>query len=353
MTEPVPFSCTYSPNIAEILVQLNCTLAISTYQAGKVIFLSAISNHELMQLPRTFNKAMGMAVNGDKLAISTKDEVIVLVNSPALATSYPKNPNTYDGMYMPRCTYYTGRLDIHDLHYGNEGLWAVNTSFSCLSLIDENYSYIPKWTPPFIKDLEHDDYCHLNGMAMLDGKPTYVTTLGQSSEPKGWKETITSGGLIIDVASGETILRNLAMPHSPRVYDGKLYVLLSAQGELVVCDTDKGTYELAAKVPGFVRGMVKYGDYLFIGRSLLRESSTSFKKLQELPVGKEAKFSGITVVHFPTGNVVGELNYQNSVEEIYDIQVLPNLRRPGILNTETEAYTMGLSTPGKTFWANW
>ena len=107
------------------------------------------------------------------------------------------------------------------------------------------------------------------------------------------------------------------------------------------------------KVPGFVRGMCKYGDYLFIGRSLLRESSTSFKKLQELPVGKEAKYSGISIVHLASGKNVGELNYQNSVEEIYDIQILPNLRRPGILNTETEAYTMGLSTPDKTFWADW
>jgi uncharacterized protein (TIGR03032 family) len=353
MNEPVPFSCTYSPNIAEILVKLNCTLAISTYQAGKVVFLSAMNEYELIQLPRTFNKAMGMAVSGNKLAIATKDEVLILVNSGPLAASYPKNPNTYDGMFMPRCTYYTGRLDLHDLAWGKEGLWAVNTSFSCLALIDENYSYTPKWLPPFINDLEHDDYCHLNGMALKDGSPAYVTTLGKSTEPKGWKETITSGGLIIDVKSGETLLGNLAMPHSPRLYDGKLYVLLSARGELVVCDIEKGTYELAAKVPGFVRGMSKYGDYLFIGRSLLRESSTSFKKLQELPVGQEAKFSGITVVHFPTGQVVGELNYQNSVEEIYDVQVLPNLRRPGILNTETEAYTMGLSTPNKTFWANW
>lgn len=348
-----PFSCTYSPNIPELLMQLNCTIALSTYQAGKVIFLSAVSKEGLIQLPRTFEKPMGIAVSKNKLAVATKDQVILLVNSPQLAKNYPKNPNTYDGIYMPRATYYTGHIDIHDLNWGNEGLWAVNTSFSCLILIDENYSFIPKWQPQFIKVLEHDDFCHLNGMAMKNGVPLFVSALGETTEPKGWKEGIIDGGIVIHVPSGETVLKGLAMPHSPRTYDNKLYMLLSAKGEIILIDPEKGTYEVVCKITGFVRGMTKCGDYLFIGRSLLRESSTTFQKLQQLPIGKEALSSGVTVVHLPSGNIFGEISYQNSVEEIYDIQIIPDLRRPGILNTETEDHKMAVSIPTQTYWANW
>ncbi|MBC7475754.1 MAG: TIGR03032 family protein [Candidatus Sericytochromatia bacterium] len=347
-----PFSCTHSPNLPEILYNLKCSIAISTYQAGKLIFISPLSNDKLMQLPRDFEKPMGIAVSGNKLGIATKQEVVILANSPSLAKTYPPKPNTYDAFYMPRATYYTGFVDIHDLHWGNKGLWGVNTSFSCVVLIDENYSFTPKWKPKFITELEHDDYCHLNGMAMKDGEPLYVSALGATNSPKAWKEKITTGGIVIDIPSNEIISKELAMPHSPRIYDNKLYMLLSATGELVCIDTNNGSYEVVLKVRGFVRGMCKYGDYLFIGKSKLRETSTTFEKLKDTAVGRESQNAGVSIVHLPTAKVVAEFLYLNSVEEIYDIQIIPDAIRPGILNTKTPEHTLGLSIPEKTFWAD-
>lgn len=345
---PPPFSCSFSPNLPELLMQLNCTLAISTYQAGKVIFISAKNNEELIQLPRTFNKAMGMAVNGNKLGIATKEEVIVLANSPGLAVSYPKQPNTYDGLYVPRATYYTGQVDIHDLDWGKDGLWAVNTSFSCLCLIDDNFSFTPKWKPSFITTLASEDCCHLNGMAMSEGAPLYVSAFGTGNKPQSWRENITTSGVIIHIPSGEIVLKDVPMPHSPRMYNGKLYMLLSATGEVVCADTEKGNYEVINKLSGFVRGMDKYGDYLFVGLSRLRKNSSTFK---DLPIADKALSAGLVVIHLPTGGIVGELKYQTTVDEIYDIQVLPELKRPGILNTQKDTHKMGLSTPDSTFWA--
>jgi len=131
MPKPLPpFSCTYSPNIPELLWQLNCTLVITTYQAGKVILLSAKGPDDLIQLPRNFEKPMGIALEKEKMAVATKHEVVILANAPGLASSYPKQPKTYDGLYVPRATYYTGQVDIHDLEWGTDGLWAVNTLFS-------------------------------------------------------------------------------------------------------------------------------------------------------------------------------------------------------------------------------
>ncbi len=348
-----PFSCTNSPNLPDILFNLNCTLAISTYQAGKLIFISALNNQQLIQLPRDFEKPMGIAVSDNKLGIATKQEVVVLAGSRDLAKTYPPNPGNYDMFYMPRATYYTGFVDIHDLHWGNQGLWGVNTSFSCVVLIDDNYSFTPKWKPKFITQLEHDDYCHLNGMAMKNGEPLYVSALGETNSPKAWKKNITTGGILIDIPSDEIIAKNLAMPHSPRIYDGKLYMLLSATGELICVDTNNGSYEVVTRVKGFVRGMTKYGDFLFIGRSKLRETSTTFEKLKNTRVGQESQNAGVSIVHLPTGNVIGELTYLNSVEEIYDVQIIPNSLRPGILNTLTPEHTLGLSIPEKVYWADY
>ena len=344
-----PFSCTHSPNLPELLWELKFTIAITTYQAGKVVFFSATGPEGLIQLPRNFEKAMGMAFDNGRMAIATKNEVVVLANSTALAPNYGLQPNTYDGLFIPRATYYSGEIDLHDMAWGKEGLIAVNTRFSCLSRIDDEFSFKPIWKPYFISDLVPHDRCHMNGMVMVDGKPKYITALGVTDSPKGWRPGVETGGILMDVESNQIITNNLPMPHSPRIYNGKLYVLLSATGELACVDLNSGKYEVITKFNGFVRGMAKHGDFLFIGLSKLRQNSSTFR---DLPIAKKALQCGISVVHLPTGNEIGFLKYENSVEELYDIQILPGMRKPAILNTETEEHRRALVTPTDGFWSS-
>ncbi len=349
MSKPLPpFSCSHSPNIPELLNQLNCSLAVSTYQAGKVIFISPKDNNSLIQLPRNFNKPMGMALHNEKLAVATRDEVLVLRNAPQMAPNYPKQPNTYDALFLPRATYYTGAIDIHDLEWVDNKLWAINTLFSCLVTLDENNSFTPVWKPKFIDKYAPQDYCHLNGIAMQNSQPKYATALGKSNVAEGWRDNKSSGGIIIDVQSNEIIAEGLAMPHSPRLINGKLYVLLSATGELAIVDVNSGKHEVVKSLNGFVRGMSYHGDYLFIGLSKLRENSTAFN---DLPISKKSIFSGIAILHEPTCSIVGHIKYENSVEEIYDVKVLPGLKRPGLLNHEKEDHKVALVSPVGDFWA--
>ncbi len=348
---PAPFSCRYTPRIPELLVHLNCSIALSTYQAGKLIFISAKDEDTLVQLPRHFNKVMGIAEDPGhtKLALACKDEVIVFANSPGLAYSYPKAPQRYDSLYMPRLTYHTGPLDIHDLNYGRDGsLYAVNTLFSCIISLDDNYSFTPLWMPPFIDKLVSEDRCHLNGMAMKDGKPKYVTCFNTGNEFQSWRNNIPGGGVVIDMESNEIIADDLEMPHSPGIFGNDLYLLLSAKGELIKVDVKTGKYDTVLRLDGFLRGMSLYKDYLFIGVSRLRKNTSAFA---ELPIVKKARYAGIYVVHLPTGSIAGQLSYLNSLEEIYDIHILPGKRRPNILNTLTASYKEGLSTPKASFWA--
>ena len=346
---PPPFSCTYSPNIPELLQQLNCTLALSTYQAGKVVLLSSVDGERLIQLPRTFRKPMGIALKGSKMAIATLDEAIVLANSTELARHYPEKPATYDALFMPRATYYTGQVDIHDLEWGSDGLYAVNTSFSCICRIDDNYSFTPVWKPSFISRLAHEDRCHLNGMAMEKGRPRFVSAFNTGDSRQSWRENITKTGVLMDIETGEVVAGGLPMPHSPRLYDGRLYVLLSATGELVHIDTVSGKTEPVCRLDGFVRGLCRIGDYAFVGLSRLRKNSSTFA---QLPFAHRARQAGIAVVHLPTGAMSGFIRYQASVDEIYDVRVVPGLRRPNILNPYEARHRLGLSTPEATYWAN-
>jgi uncharacterized protein (TIGR03032 family) len=348
MSQPplAPFSCVHTPEIPDLLASLGCSLALTTYQAGKVIVLSAGTDDNLLQLPRTFAKPMGMAVSGPRMAIATREAVVILRNVPGLAASYPRQPNTYDSLFVPRALYATSELDLHDMAWGTDGLWAVNTRFSCLSLIDEAYSFLPRWHPPSISALTPDDRCHLNGMELQDGVPRYVTALGTTDTPGGWREHRLHGGVLLDVPSGEPILSGLPMPHSPRLYDGKLYVLLSATGELAQVDSAGGRFETVARLPGFARGMSRLGDFVFIGISRVRKRHM----FSDMPVAKQKPFSGIVSVHLPTGRLAGSIQYLSSCEEIYDVQVLPGLRRPGLLNLESPHALHALVTPETSYW---
>jgi len=341
-----PFSCKFTPSLPELLAELDCSLALTTYQAGKVLLVSS-DGERLTQLPRSFDTPMGLALDLPRMAVATRHGITLLANDARLGASYPRKPGHYDSFFLPRSSHYCGQLSVHDIAFGYDGLVGVNTLFSCLFRLDGTHSFFPVWKPPFITKLAPEDRCHLNGMAMVDGAPKYITAHGATDTPQGWRDTKLSGGVLMDVETNEIVLENLPMPHSPRVFGGELYVLLSATGELARVDRAGGTYEVITRLPAFIRGLARIGDHAFIGCSLLRKSHT----FGDLPLAREKKiFCGVLVVHLPTGAVVGQLEYMNSCEEIYDVQILPGLRRPGILGTANDTYQRALSLPDTTYW---
>ncbi len=342
-----PFSCTHTPEFPELLSELDCSLVLSTYQAGKVIIVSS-NGESLRQLPRTFDTPMGVAIDGNRMAVGTKHEVLLLANDPRLAEKYPNKSDFYDAMYAPRSAHFCGHIDIHDLTWSKEGLVGVSTLFSCLFKLNDTHSFASVWTPPFITNLAPEDRCHLNGMCLVDGSPRYATAFSETDGVQSWRPTKLESGVLMDVTTNEVVMRSLPMPHSPRVFDGQLYLLLSVTGEVVKVDVATGQYEVINHVPAFVRGLAKWGDYLFVGASHLRKTHT----FGDLPLAQEgATFCGVMVIHLPTGALVSQLKYVNSCEEIFDVQILPGLRRPGIMGTHGEIHRRALSLKETTFWA--
>lgn len=288
-----------------------------------------------------------MAYKDGKLALGLLSEVLIATNSPDLALEYPSAPGAYDAFFVPRSSHYTGPLDMHDLAWGADGLYGVNTSFSCISQLSDKFSFESIWQPHFIDKLLPEDRCHLNGLALLDDKPKYITALGNTNQALAWKTDMLTGGILMDVPTNEIIIENLAVPHSPRLYQDGLYMLLSATGELVKVDPERGTYDVVTKIKGFLRGMDRIGDYLFIAMSKLRPTSSLFR---DAPIAKSSVLCGVSIVYIPSGEPVGYITYQTSVEELFDVKILPNMRRPNIMNLEKGVHMTSIVSSDAVFW---
>jgi uncharacterized protein (TIGR03032 family) len=185
-----------------------------------------------------------------------------------------------------------------------------------------DYNFVPRWRPPFITALAAEDRCHLNGLALLPGErgtlaPRYVTALGDTDTPGGWRANKAHGGILMDVARGEIVSGGLSMPHSPRWHDGRLWLLESGAGRLLRMNLDRGKGEAVAELPGFARDLALIRPFAFIGPSKIREASA----INGVPLAErrgELK-CGVGVVDLRSGRPVAFLEFQSAVKEIFDI----------------------------------
>lgn len=317
----------YTPTLPGILHRLGATLLISTYQAGKVLALGS-TGESLSVTYSHFDRAMGLAVDRTRIAVGTRRQIHFLKSAPDLGPRIDP-AGTYDGCWLPRASFYTGNIHGHELAWGNDGLWVVNTLFSTLCTLHEDYSFVPRWRPRFISELQGQDRCHLNGLAIVDGQPRFVTAMAESNEPGGWRSTKATTGCVIDVTNDEVLVRGLAMPHSPRLYKDRLWVLNSGYGQLGFVDQKKGQYESVEKVPGYTRGLTFAGQFAFVGLSRIRETSI----FGGIPIAehREQLKCGVAVIDLKLGRTVAVFQFHSGVEEIFALEILP----------QTNAYVTG------------
>jgi uncharacterized protein (TIGR03032 family) len=323
-------------------------LVVSTYQAGKVAMIG-FDGRQPTLLMREFDKPLGMAVNGGRLALATRHEVTVFANAPLLAHDYQESRRgKYDALYLPRATFHTGDLHTHDVAYEGDRLLLVNTRFSCLARPSEDYSFEALWRPKFVSDLVPEDRCHLNGVAIREGQARYVTALGTTDTPGGWRAEKAGGGVLIDVATDEIIVGGLSMPHSPRWHEGRLWVLNSGTGELLSVDPQSGETTVACRLPAYLRGLCFVGSHALVGMCKIREKHI----FGGLPVQERVKElrTGVAVIDLRSGDQIGAFEFTAGCEELYDVQFLPGVHRPTILNLEKEAVRQAMTNPDSSYW---
>jgi uncharacterized protein (TIGR03032 family) len=327
-----PLRSVFTSSFPALLREIGGSLLVSTYQSGRVVMLRA-DGDSLNTHFRSFENPMGMALGPRYLALGTARHVWEYRDVPA-AARHLQPAGRHDACFLPRASHVTGDIRVHDMAFAGDELWVVNTRFSCLCTLDRDHSFVPRWRPPFISALAPEDRCHLNGLAVVGGRPRYVTALGRSDAPDGWRETKASGGLLIDIEkgeSGETVAGGLSMPHSPRWHAGRLWVLESGKGELGVVDLATGRVDPVAQLPGFTRGLAFAGPYAFVGLSQVRESVFG-----GLPLGERLKerVCGVWAIDVRTGATVAFLRFEDAVQEIFEVTLLPGLRFPELLEPD-------------------
>ncbi len=323
----------YTLNWPPILGHINCSLLITTYQAGKLAVIGSRKN-ELLLSYHNFEKAMGLAVDRDRLALGTNKQIWFLRSTPELSARLDP-VGTRDGCLLARSSHFTGQVQVHEMAWSGDSLLFANTLFSCICTLDDRHSFLPVWRPRFISELAAEDRCHLNGLTLdASGNLAYVTAMAESNSAGGWRASKNETGCLIDAPSGETVVRGLSMPHSPRIAHGRVWLLDSGRGRLVVCDLAKGAAETVCELPGYTRGLAIWGQFAFVGLSRIRETST----FGGVPIAenRDSLKCGVAVVDLASGKQMALLEFHSGIEEIFDVKLLPGILNPAVSGTHPE-----------------
>ena len=329
-TPPGSLSAT-DGNFSQHLGATKRSLLVTTYQSNRVIALRRDEGRLGVHL-RAFDRPMGIARTPHGFALGVRAEVLDYRNFAALAPTI-EPAGRHDAAFLPRNSHYTGDIAVHDLAVGRDGLWVVATTFNCLATLDMEHSFVPRWRPPFVSAIAAEDRCHLNGLALVDGVPRFVTALGVSDTVGGWRQDKAHGGVIIDVATNKTIASSLSMPHSPRWHDGRLWFLESGKGHLSTCDPTTGEVQVVAELPGFTRGLRLHGRMAYVGTSQIRETAT----FGGLPISHlDERQCGVWAVDVTTGEGVASVVFEDRIQEIFDLEVFDGVRFPEVAEPDSD-----------------
>ena len=314
-----------SDGLVRHLAAQRAALMFSSYQSGLLYMLghTATGGGHLHQ--SAMDKPMGIWVE-DENAFTLSAGYQIMRFKNGLEPEQRVNVQ-FDACYVARETHFTGELDAHDIGIGRDGQPIfVNTRYNCLATTDPRHSFRELWRPSFISALVDEDRCHLNGLAMDDGEPAYVTAVSRSDTIDGWRDRRHDGGVIIDVRKNKVICEGLSMPHSPRLHNGELWVLNSGTGELGVVEgaaKGEGTFVPRVFCPGFARGLTIRNGFAYIGLSKPR-----YKRFEGLALDQKLKdadsepWCGIQIIDLAKGTCAEWFRIDGAVKELFDVAVI-------------------------------
>jgi uncharacterized protein (TIGR03032 family) len=323
-----------SRGLAAWLAGNGVSLAISSYQTGRIYLVGSDRQGRVSFFERIFERAMGVVGNAQRIYLGGLYQLWRFENV--------LRPNEvihgqFDKCYVPRNAQTIGDLDIHELGIRRNGkVVFVNTKYSCLAELSQTHSFKAIWKPKFISKLAPEDRCHLNGLAMVDGRPKYVTAVCRSDTVDGWRDRRHDGGVVIDVETDEIVCEGLSMPHSPRWANGRLWVLNAGTGHLGWVDLEKKRFVPLAFVPGFARGLSIIGNVAAVGLSKPRN-----QRFEGLPLDAELRkrdaepWCGVQILSLANGDVMNWIRFEGDITEVFDISFLPNVRNPMMIGLRT------------------
>ena len=317
------------------LGEQNISLALSTYRTNRLLFIGVDLDGRLKIHERLFDRPMGLYSTEQTLWMAGRSHLWRFDN-------LLDEGQTHDGadrLYAPAASFLTGEVNAHELVVlDNTKPLFVNTVFSCLAELETGSSFKPVWQPPFIDALLPEDRCHLNGLALSEGSPTWATACSSGNTPTSWRQQRVGGGVMIHIPTGEIICSGLTMPHSPRWHEGRLWVLNSGRGELGWVESD--CFHSLCELPGFVRGLAFSRGCAVVGLSKLRSPVFTGLPLEEKlsqTSDSQQGICGLRVVDLSSGRILHSLDLPEPIDELFDVAVLPNIREPLALGLKDES----------------
>lgn len=334
-----------SGGFIEWLATLDCSLAVTTYQAGRLMMFGRKPDGTLRAHERMIENCKAVHSNGQTLWASSTHTLWRFENGLSAETT---RPGGVDRLFLPREGRVTGKIDIHEIAKGDPAQFGgapglaplfVSSAFNCIATISDTSSFQALWRPRFVTSRKGGDRCHLNGFAMDGTRAAIASATSTSDQLDGWRSERQSGGVLIDIATDELLATGLSMPHSPRMYDGKVWFLNSGTGELCIVDPANGHVTAVAFCPGFARGLCFVGRYAVIGLSLPRRNEI-FEGLaldDKIAASNTSAMCGLQIVDIDTGQTMHWLRFEHTIEELFDIAVLSNIRQPECIGFVSEA----------------
>ncbi|TWU22643.1 TIGR03032 family protein [Bythopirellula polymerisocia] len=313
-----PLQCRFHGNLAPWLARSGGSLAITTYTSGKLVLVGSVGK-KLTIHTQKFARPMGMARNGNRLAIAIREQILTF------------RIDDSEGFTLDR-TYNTGKVNAHDVAFGRRGIYFANTRFNCLARVSDRKQFVQCWLPPFISTMVAQDRCHLNGLGMQSGQPTMMTAFCETDERNDWrKEDRFTSGVLIDVICNEIVARNLCMPHSPRRYRGQWWLCNSGHGSLSQFDPASGECRETCSLPGFTRGLCFTGKHALVGLSKIRPEHI----LDAPPVRTRhgELMAGVALVNLLTGEQEGFLEFVEGGNEVFEVTFLRGIKEPRLLQS--------------------
>lgn len=324
-----------SRGFGQWLNRMGCSLAFSSYQTGQLFLVGMLPSGQVSFHQQNYVRAMGLHATPQRLYVGSLFQIWRLEN---VLAPHERANGDFDRLYVPRNAQTTGDVDVHELGVDKSGrVIFVNTKFSCLATTSITHGFKPLWKPSFISRLAAEDRCHLNGLAMQDGAPAFVTAVSRSDMINGWRDRRHEGGVLIDVRDDRVVTDQLSMPHSPRVTAGGVYLLDSGRGMLARIDPKSGERTDIAFCPGFLRGLAIHNGYAIATVSLPRDGAFGGLALQdELKKRDGEPWCGVCVVDLRSGDLVEWVRLNGAIKELFDVAVIPEARCP---------MALGISSP--------
>lgn len=306
-----------SPGLIGLLERLDVAIAFASRRSGALHLIGRGRDGGIAVREHPVRGTMSVAAAGDTLWVAGLEHIFRLRPAPR---------------FEPASAHYTGMLDAHDVTVTGRGqVVFANTRHSCLSRLSAGGGVEAIWAPGFISEIVDEDRCHLNGLALRDGEPAYVTCVSRSDTPQGWRTQRADGGVVVDVRANRIVAGGLSMPHSPRFDAGRLWLLHSGRGELGFLEgleTGRDArFVPVASCPGYTRGLAIRGRYAFVGVSHPRHEDYAGLPLDHTlrETGAEP-WCGIRIIDIVTGGCVAWLRSSARVGEIHGVALLPGAR---------------------------